>query len=294
MKQLVWLLLVAAVNLSGCVAYFKYPLSNPRSAEIDPELLGMWVAVGLDPTTNGGKENREYKYSVLHIRKYDYEDGHMRVIAADFDTNPEPPSISFKGFVTKIDNVRYMNLQSRVSPDPENLTKASNVFEKAEQAYDLAYEAFEKAEALGESQAINSAAKNLKSVSKNLEAASINLAKEKVKYAGPYLIVRYDILLDGRLGVGYINSDGADEFIEQGRLEAEEVRLADGELHTVIQSGTNHLRQFIHNNRPRDLFRLYKIYERVTSPSAKKMLVTEPWNREVRRCLGTRRPPRCR
>lgn len=295
MKQFLGLLVVVAFNLSGCsIAYFEHPLSDPATAKVDQNLLGMWIAEVTEPTEDPDWEEGDDGYDLLYMTEYEYTDGHIRMITAGFDTGPEPSSESFKGFVSQIDDGFYMNLQARVAPDPAKLAKASSASDSAWGAYIAADDALDKAKASGDVNAIKKATKHFERTSQIVDQTDIKLEMETVKYAGPYTIIRYHILPDGRLLVGYISTHTIDELIEQGELKAEKVKFALGDLLTLVKNSTSSLVRTIRKTDPRDLFVMYKTYRKVAPQSSNKAQVNNSRSSKTSRCVGTRRPPRCR
>lgn len=297
MKQFLGLLVVVAFNLSGCsVAYFEHPLSDPATAKVDQNLLGMWMAEVPESTKDSDwdENDEDYNYRLLHITRHEYEDGYMRIITAGFDTNPEPSSESFKGFVSQIDDGHYINLQARIPSDPASLAKASSAFEKASAAYGVAYDALEKAEESGDVSAINSATKDFEIASQIYDQTEIKLATEKVKYAGPYMIIRYLLTSDGRLLVGYVSDDTTDELIKRGELEAEKITVSEDTSFNLIKNSTSRLVQLVRETNPKDLLEIYEIYRKIAPKSSNKAQVQNSRSSKTSRCVGARRPPRCR
>ena len=110
MRRFAWILFFVALILSRCVpADFENPLSDPKSAEMDQNLLGLWVS------TNDAQGAEKDGYEALHINKA--EDDLLQIIL--IKSNDKPPVIVFKAFVTKLPDGNYLNLQHRVSEDIE-------------------------------------------------------------------------------------------------------------------------------------------------------------------------------
>jgi hypothetical protein len=96
--------------LVGCEpAEFENPLSDPRSAEVDENLIGVWTTA--PDSVNGGGG-----YESIHFNQV----GDKLLEVVWIDPDARPIVTVFKGFVTRIGDDTYLNVQFRI---PRNLQK---------------------------------------------------------------------------------------------------------------------------------------------------------------------------
>jgi hypothetical protein len=106
MKRIVWAWVVGSVFLAGCVDSTK-PLSDPRKAEPDKQLLGLWRHVAEDG-----------RISFYHIGQagQEWPEGVLRVVGVSHHQGQLDPAAEMLLFVSRVGQKAYLNI-AELKPD---------------------------------------------------------------------------------------------------------------------------------------------------------------------------------
>ncbi len=107
LRKIVGFFSALIVLMLACMpADFKNPLSDPTSGEVDPALPGVWMSRDKDT-----RQSNKNSYEMLYFISTEEKALEMILV----NPNDKPAILAFKGFVTKIDDNAYLNLQYRIS-----------------------------------------------------------------------------------------------------------------------------------------------------------------------------------